>query len=824
MNKFFSPRLSRLGNGFCSFCFCDWDDAVHGSEDTVFESKGEKTVSPAVSSRRQSTSVNGIIPFAVEKKKRRRIMQTMLSRPFPSRPALLIGLGLTLITVALYLPVRHFNFVEYDDQQYVTDNPHVQAGLTWSGVVWAFGFHAGNWHPLAWLSHMMDVQLYAAWAGGHHFTNVLLHMGTTLLLFALLKRMTGCVGRSAAVAALFAWHPLHVESVAWVAERKDVLCAFFWMLTLLAYARFVELSKAQSPESKKIYAVTLFSFALCLMSKPMAVTLPFVLLLLDYWPLNRIENEKLKMKNFRALVAEKIPFFALAAIGCWLTLQAQAIAIVSTGGLTIPQRLAHTLVAYNHYFWALFFPMKLAVYYPYVVNLTPQTVVVSGSVLALVTGLALIYFRSRPWLMVGWLWFLGTLVPVIGLVQVGDQAWADRYTYLPLIGLFMPVVWLASEVIKNKKVLQTLAVTVSLAMVAATSVQLSYWKNTWSLFDHANKVTQENYMAITVLASQLAKQNKLDEAIALYNQALSYKPTFPETHFFLGNAFDQLGRPDEAVAEYEKALWFKPMQEQTHIFLGIVLGKQKKYAAAITNYEAALKLSPDSAVTHNNLARILHTQGRLDDAIAHYTAALKINPQLALAHNNLGILLLQKNDLTNGTVQLRAALRLNPTNVETQFNLAFALNQQQQWNEAAELFAKSVGVNSPDPKAHFAFGTALAHLKKNREAMAQLAAALLIQPDYPDALDGLAWILATDANAEFRNGTEAVKMAERACLLTESKEPEKLKTLAAAYAEAGRFAEASSTVQAAKKLPAGANEVLDRMIEHFQQSQPWRGN
>ena len=734
----------------------------------------------------------------------------------PNRNVRLVYIGLALLTLALYLPALRCDFVEYDDQQYVTENPHVQSGLTWAGFIWAFGFHAGNWHPLAWLSHMADCQLFGARAWGHHLTSVLLHTATTLLLFAVLKKLSGFVWRSAAVAVLFAWHPLHVESVAWVAERKDVLCAFFWMLTLLAYAHYADQSKVQSPKSKIYYGATLLAFVFALMSKPMAVTLPFVLLLLDFWPLGRI-------KNVWPLVLEKIPFLLLAVGGCWLTLQAQAIAIVSTAGLTLSQRFAHTLVAYDHYFWAMFFPVNLAVYYPYVISLKTGTVVLSGGVLTLVTGFALMNWRRRPWIIFGWLWFLGTLVPVIGLVQVGDQAWADRYTYLPLVGLFVPLVWLTAEISPEKKRLRWLAGAVGVAMLAATSLQLSYWKNTWTLFDHTNKVTEENYMAVTVLASQLAKQGKMDEAIALYHQALSYKPTFPETHFFLGNAFDQLGRPDEAVAEYEKALWFKPMQEQTHIFLGIVLGKQKKYAEAITHYEAALEIAPDSAVTHNNLARIFHTQGKLEAAITHYQAALKINPNLALAHNNLGILLLQQTNFMDGTVQLREALRLNPTNAETQFNLALALNEQSQWREAAELFAKTVGVNSPNPKAHYEFGRALRHEHKIREAMRELATALLQRPDYPEALAELAWVLSTDPNPENRNGTEAVKMATRACELTQNKDTEMLKTLAAALAEAGQFDDAQKNIRLA--MAAGENEqrkLCEQLAESFAKSQPWR--
>ena len=766
----------------------------------------------------------------------------------------LIYCGLALVTLVLYLPALHHGFLEYDDQQYVTDNPRVQAGLTWTGLAWAFGFHAGNWHPLAWLSHMADCQLYGARAGGHHLTSVLLHVASTLLLFSVLNRMTGlrpndprqpsdspsrqastsanaastatasqagAMWRSAAVAALFAWHPLHVESVAWVAERKDVLCGFFWMLTLWLYVRY-----AARPSLAR-YLLALGSFVLCLMAKPMGVTLPFVLLLLDYWPLKRFTIYDLRFPIFR-LVREKIPFLIFSLAACVLTLCAQELAMVTTAGLPVSERVAHVFVAYEHYLVALFVPRHLAVYYPYQIHLPTMTIAGAVVVLGLITVLAIINLRRRPYLMVGWLWYLGTLVPVIGLVQVGDQAWADRYTYLPLIGLFVAIVWLAGEIIKSRMVLLSLSSLVALTLVAATTVQLGYWQDTRTLFEHTAKVTQRNYLAITILGSLLANQHKLDEAMAYYQTALRYQPDFPEAHFFMGDALDEQGKLDEALAEYQKALWFRPTQVQTHIFMGIVLGKQKKYDEAMAHYTAALKLDPDSAVAQNNLARLYHTEGKLDEAIKHYQAALEIDPRLALAHNNLGILLIQKGRLTEGTVQLREAMQLNPTNAETQLNLALALNQQQQWPEAVELFSKIVGGNFPDPKAHCEFAVALAHLKKTRAAMSQYASALLIQPDFPEALDGLAWILSTDAHPEFRNGTEAVRMAERACALTGRQDPMKLKTLAAAYAETGRFAEASDTARAAQALAAKTNrqELANEcalLLEHFQREQPWRG-
>ncbi|MEJ0088383.1 MAG: tetratricopeptide repeat protein [Limisphaerales bacterium] len=599
-----------------------------------------------------------------------------------------------------------------------------------------------------------------------------------------------------------------------MAERKDVLCAFFWMLTLLLYTQY-----AGKPSVVR-YLFTLGSFVLCLMAKPMAVTLPFVLLLLDYWPLKRISALK-------TLLLEKVPFLVFTVIGCLLTVQAQEIAIVSTAGLPVSQRIVHVLAAYNHYLGAMLLPRDLAVYYPYQFQIPAATIIWAVIVLGLITVLAIKNFRQRPYLIVGWFWYLGTLVPVIGLVQVGDQAWADRYTYLPLIGLFMLLVWLACETIKSRIVLQTVAVVLALALMAATSMQLRYWKNTTTLFEHTAKVTQQNALAVTILGSVLAKEGKLTEAMEHYRTALRYQPRFPEAHFFLGNALDEQGKLDEAIAEYEQALWFRPTEEQTHVFLGIALGKQKKYDEAVAHYNAALKLNPDSAVAENNLARILHTQGRWDEAIEHYNAALAINPKLALAHNNLGILQIQKGSLADGTKHLREALRLKPGNAETKFNLALALNQQGQWSEAASFFKETMGDHPNDSNAHYQFAVALGHLQKTREAMGEFAAALLIQPDFPDALNNLAWILSTDVNPNFRNGIEAVKMAGHACELTSQQDASKLKTLAAAYAETGRFDEAIKTLQTAITLAAKSNrqELMNEctnMLADFQKSKPWR--
>jgi tetratricopeptide (TPR) repeat protein len=736
-------------------------------------------------------------------------------QPNNQRIAVLISVVLAVITMAVYLPAVRHDFVQYDDQQYVTENPQVQAGLTLSGLRWAFGFHAGNWHPLAWLSHMLDCQLFGANPSGHHFTSILLHVLNTVLLFFLLRRLTGATWRSAIVAGLFAWHPLHVESVAWVAERKDVLCAFFWMISLLSYAKYAEYP------SMRNYFATLGCFMLALMAKPMAVTLPFVLLLLDFWPLNRFRG-----KSFWQLLGEKIPFLIATFAVCLLTIFAQEQAIASTAGLSISQRLVNVAVAYAHYVVALFAPINLAVFYPYQRVFPAYKILISLTLLAAITWLAITNLRRRPYVIVGWLWYLGMLVPVIGLVQVGDQSWADRYTYLPMIGLFLFLVWGFSDWFGQRTRLAVfLVVIMCIAMLAKTSLQLRHWKNTRTLFDHAAKVTRNNPMAATILGSLLAQEGRFDEAIQHFRRALRYNSGYAEAHFFLGYTLDKQGRLEDAVEEYRKALRFKPMQEQTHIFLAISLAKQKKLEEAAFHYRQSIKINPDSAVAQNNLARVLHSLGDFKLAVEHYENALRIDPKLAIAHNNFGILLIQRGELVKGEKHLREALRLKPENIETEFNLALALNQQRRWDEAAVLFKKISSNYANDPKARYEFGLALYRLNKVREAMSEFASAILIQPDFSDALDGLAWILSTDTRPSFRNGKEAVPMAERASQLTGRNDPIKLRTLAAAYAEVGRFDEAISTINEAKTVAAKVNQPDDKyelMLERFLSGESWR--
>ncbi|HWW02773.1 MAG TPA: tetratricopeptide repeat protein [Candidatus Acidoferrum sp.] len=804
-----------------------------------------------------------------------------------------VCVALALLTLGLYSPSLSHDFLTYDDQQYVTENPHVRAGLTGPGVGWAFTrFYASNWHPLTWLSHMLDCQLYGLRPAGHHLTNVLLHIANTLLLFQVLLLMTGAVWRSAFVAALFAWHPLHVESVAWVAERKDVLSALFWLATLWAYAAYAAkrgsadigeqrgegrrrrvcsgspLTNGQSDKragASRYYLLALFFFGLGLMSKPMVVTLPFVLLLVDFWPLKRTkllpggpDGEPAAGGpapiSLGRLCMEKVPFFALSAVGCVLTLLAQqrGSSIVPTAQLSLGSRVTNGLVAYLHYIGATLFPRDLSIFYPYPAVRPVTQTAAALLLLGLISILAFWSAQRRPYVLVGWLWYVGTLVPAIGLIQVGQQAWADRYTYLPLIGLFVIIAWGLGEfasLLKARKLAETTpvepltprpprttpgtvilasaAICLTGALLTATLLQQRFWKDTQRLFEHAARVTPNNFLAASILASLRVEKEQPDEAIILCRQALGYKPTCAPAHFFLGRALEQKGELNEAVSEYQEALRLEPRFSQAHIFIGLALARQNQFDSAAVHYRSALKIDPDSATAENNLARLLHSQGKLEDAIAHYTKALKLDPDLVQAQNNLGVLLVQKGELAEGVGHLRAAVRLKPSDSESRYNLALALNQHCQWREAAELLGKLASGRTQDAAFHFQFGEALAHLGDSREAMSHYAQSILLKPDFPEALDSLSWLLATSSKPEFRNGPEAVRMAERACELTGRKQPSMLATLAAACAEDGRFEEAVVAAKQAQALAARAGRAAvaqkcQAVLEAVQSRKPFR--
>jgi len=740
-------------------------------------------------------------------------------------PARVICFALAAAALAVFWGALRCDFVNYDDPTYVTSNAEIQHGLTAEGFAWAFETPAAsNWHPLTWLSHMADVQVFGLKPAGHHLTSVLLHAANAVLLFLLLQRITGALWRSAAVAALFAWHPAHVESVAWIAERKDVLCAFFGLLTLGAYLRYAENLKSQISSFKFFYGLSLLLFALGLMSKPMLVTWPFVLLLLDYWPLGRMSRVSLPR-----LVMEKTPFLALSAACCVWTIwaQQQSHAVASAGGLPVSRRLGHVLASYLDYMVMLIFPRHLAIYYPYPAH-DPIAMIMGGAaVLVLLSILAIATARRRPWWPVGWFWFVGMLVPVIGFVQVGDQAMADRYTYLPSVGLFLILAWSVAELAVRFPAVKLFAPAVGLVLLAATWTQVHYWKNTRTVFERALQVTQSNYVALTLLGSLRETEGNLEGAMEYYREALHDKPYYPDAHFFYARGLEEQGKAEQAKAEYAKALYLNPEFQQAHIFLGLLLAKEKKYDQAAAEYEAVLKINPRSATAHNDLGRLLQTQGRLDESLQHYLAAVKFDSSVAQAHNNLGVLYVQKGQLSNGVVQLREALRLNPGNAESEYNLALALNQQQQWKEACALWQRLAPAQPNNAGPQYQYGLALAREGKTREAMSQFARALLLTPDFAEALNELAWIAATDPRAEFRNGGEAVAMAGRACELTARRQPAMLLTLAAACAEAGRWSEALASARESQETAnAKGNKDLAekaaRLLDIFATGKPYR--
>lgn len=469
-----------------------------------------------------------------------------------------IYLTLALATFALYLPVREYDFVNYDDPEYVTANPAVRAGLTYKGLLWASATgHAGNWHPVTWLSHMLDCEIFGLDPACHHLTNLLLHTANTLLLFFVLFQLTAALWPSAFVAAAFALHPLHVESVAWIAERKDVLSTLFWLLTVTAYVRYVK-------EPDKIrYLLALLCFALGLMAKPMLVTLPIVLLLLDYWPLGRFESPRTPAASrawwaiLRQLVREKAPFFVLSVLSCVITFLVQRIAgaVVKSESIPFMQRLANALVSYVKYIEKMFLPGKLAVFYPHPHDTLSKWQVLFALVLLLSISAIIIRFaRNRRYLVTGWFWYIITLLPVIGLVQVGSQARADRYSYVPLIGLFVIVAWTAGRLLEKFKYQKALAGTLllagTLAMATCTHLQLQNWRSSITLFEHALKVTKGNYVAHYHLARALADEARVDEAIIQLRQTLLLKP----------HRFDIINTLARLLAVYKQAELHDPAE------------------------------------------------------------------------------------------------------------------------------------------------------------------------------------------------------------------------------------------------------------------------
>jgi tetratricopeptide (TPR) repeat protein len=596
---------------------------------------------------------------------------------------------LILVTVILYWPAVRHGFVNYDDNFYVTANVHIQYGLTGENLKWAF-FNPvdNNWHPLTVLSHMLDCQLFGLNPWGHHLINVLLHALNTGLVFFLLRQLTGATWRSLMVAALFGWHPVHVESVAWVAERKDVLSTCFGLLSLIFYVRFAEQKGARSQQQGTSislilvpYFWSLFFFALGLMSKAMLVTWPFVMLLLDYWPLERFKVQGSRFKVQR-LILEKVPFLGLSVLMSVVTfvVQKRTVAVVSVENLPLGARGENALISYCRYLGKLFWPTDLAVFYPYAGAWPMAEVLLAGGLLLGITALCVVIRRHRPFLLVGWLWYIGTLVPVIGLVQVGEQSMADRYTYIPSLGVLILLIWGMYELTcRWRHQLLVLSVPASAAIVLClglTRQQLGYWKDSETLFRHALEVTKNNYLAHNNLGFTLLEKGQVDEAISQFQEAIRLNPDDAIANINLGIALHRKGQIDETIRQFREAIRLKPDFAEAYFNLGSALAEKNQIDEAISQFQEAIRFKPDYPDAHYNLGTTLLGKNRVDEAIDQFQAATRLKPDYAEAHNNLGIALYQKGQLDEATRQFQEAIRWKPDFAAARSNLARVLGQK----------------------------------------------------------------------------------------------------------------------------------------------------
>ena len=607
-----------------------------------------------------------------------------------------LAFALGAITLALFLPALGHEFVKTDDNLYVTAQPMVQQGLSADSFVWAFtNVSAANWHPITWLSHMLDCELYGLNPRGHHFTSILIHSANAALLFLLLWRWTGSQWRSAIVAALFAWHPLRVESVVWVAERKDVLSCFFGLLALWTYREYARTRSAGR------YIQTLSLYACSLMSKATLVTLPFALLLLDYWPLKRFGNHEQgrserESVSLRRLFAEKAPFLAVALAVCAVTIwaQSQADQVQSIEALPIGLRLANAVSAYCAYIGQTFYPSNLALFYPMPESYSGFRTAISFAGLAAVTSAGFLWARRHPYFLTGWLWYLGVLVPVIGIVQVSVQARADRYTYLPHIGLFIAVVWSVAELNRGRTRNRRLQVfglgALALGLILMTSLQIRHWKNSESLYRQSIRATRDNDWA----------------------------------HNALGSVLYDLGRLDEARAQFLLASRIQVDQPRFLYNLGVVCERQHDHAGAVFYFEKTVELSPNRADVRVKLAIVLSHLGRSQDALAQFAKAAELEPGLYSARLQLGNALAESGQYEKAEAEYRAALDLAPATPALLTNLAAVLNAMERYDQAASAAGRALTLNRSSPDARYHLAVALAGQGQIEEAVSQFGRAL----------------------------------------------------------------------------------------------------
>jgi tetratricopeptide (TPR) repeat protein len=669
-----------------------------------------------------------------------------------------LSAALVAAVLVVYAPALTLGFVNFDDPQYVLDNAYVHSGLTRNGIGWALtATYAGNWHPVTWLSHMTDVELYGVNPGGHHATSVLIHLLNTLLLFAIMSRMTGKPLRSAVVAGLFGVHPLHVESVAWIAERKDVLSTLFALLTLWAYVGYVE------TQSRARYGLLVLFFVLGLASKPMLVTLPFLLLLLDIWPLQRITLAAGARLQSKALVLEKIPLFICAVLSSVATyaVQQSAGAVRAVDTLPLIRRFTNAIVAYVGYIEKTMWPVHLAPLYPYSATEPLWRIAIAAALLIALTSLAVRLRARYKYVPVGWFWYLGTLVPVIGLVQVGSQPMADRYTYLPVVGLFIVVAWglpdWLHDVPGRRYLLAVAATGVVTASVVLARQQVAIWENSVELWQHTLRVTANNYRAHNNLALALVAAGKSEEALLQFEAALRIEPDSVEAHTGLGAILASAGKLEDAMTHYRHALRSNPNDAITRANLGAALAQQGNFAEAEAQLRAAVAIAPDLPQGHSYLGVALARQGRTAEAIGHFARVVELQPSDGAARRHHGAALALEGRTDEAIVQFETALRLDPADAQARNGLGDALAATGKLEAAALEYERAVRMNPAFAEARANLGNSLARLGRADEAIVQLAEAVRIRPDDSESRYDLAVVLwRTGRVAEAREQLEAL--------------------------------------------------------------------
>jgi Flp pilus assembly protein TadD len=720
-----------------------------------------------------------------------------------ARWQLLICVVLFAATWAVFFQVRQHEFIDLDDPVYVTQNDNLRLGLTPEGIGRAFAApYETNWIPLTWISFLIDQELFELEPAGVLSTNVLLHSLSVLLLFGVMVRMTGATWPSAFVAGVFAVHPLHVESVAWASERKDVLSGLFWMLSLWAYVRY-----AERPASLTRYLQVVVFMALGLLAKPMLVTLPCVLLLLDFWPLRRslaaAANPAFPQVSLGRALLEKLPLFVLAIVSSVITFLVQESegAMVAWEAIPFSLRVQNALVAYVGYLGKTFWPSDLAIFYPHPWESLPLWKT-GGAALLLgaLSMLALRRQRCQPYLLVGWFWYLGTLVPVIGLVQVGTQAMADRYTYIPSIGVSLAIAWGATDLVGRSRAarltLASLGGASLMILVALAWLQVRNWRDSVTIFEHSLRATGPNSFLHNALGSTLLGQEQLEESLWHFRRAVQLKPGWAPPRIGMAEVLAKQGQLDAAILRYQQVLRLQPDNIRAHTSLGIALIERAEFAKAAFHLSEALRLGPDTGrpLIHGHLGIALARQGKTAQAIDHYREALRIAPDFAKVHGNLGV----------------------------------ALVQEERLEEAMDHFVQAARIDPQLPEIHAGMALIFQRWGQGREAVQHYETALRLRPGWSMVANNLAWLLATDSDPGVRSPAEAIRLAESISSQGGGSDPQLLDTLAVAYAAGGRFEDALRVAGQASRLARKSGdmalaEVVEARIELFERGESVQG-